>query len=59
MKLPNTSATPVSRLVFAVGALSAVGVPALSACGGDTKTTSTAAPTAADLAACGSTTITM
>lgn len=59
MKLPNTSATPVSRRVFAVGALSAVGALALSACGGDTKTTSTASATAADLAAGGATTITM
>ncbi|SEE79685.1 carbohydrate ABC transporter substrate-binding protein, CUT1 family [Arthrobacter alpinus] len=59
MKLPNTSATPVSRRVFAVGALSAVGALALSACGGDTKASSSASATAQDLAAGGAATITM
>ncbi len=59
MKLPNTSATPVSRRVFAVGALSAVGALALSACGGDNKTSTSASATPQDLAAAGATTITM
>lgn len=59
MKLPNTSATPVSRRVFAVGALTAVGALALSACGGDTKASSPESAAAQDLAAGGASTITM
>lgn len=59
MKLPNTSATPVSRRVFAVGALSAVGALALSACGGDTKAAGPASAAAKDLAAGGASIITM
>ncbi|MGP9503180.1 sugar ABC transporter substrate-binding protein [Specibacter sp. AOP5-B1-6] len=59
MKLPNTSATPVSRRVFAVGALTAVGALALSACGGDTKASSPESAAPQDLAAGGASTITM
>ena len=59
MKLPITSATPVSRRVFAVGALSAVGALALSACGSDSKNSSAPSATSGDLAAGGATVITM
>lgn len=59
MKLPNISATPVSRRVFAVGAFSAVTALALSACGGENNAASSSSPTPADLAAGGASTITM
>ncbi|PYG98831.1 sugar ABC transporter substrate-binding protein [Arthrobacter stackebrandtii] len=58
MKLPNISATPVSRRVFAMGAFSAVTAVALSACGADNKP-ATSSPTPSDLAAGGASTITM
>jgi arabinogalactan oligomer/maltooligosaccharide transport system substrate-binding protein len=59
MKLPNTSAMPVSRRVFTLGAFSAVTAVALSACGGGSQPGSGATATAKDLAAAGATTITM
>lgn len=59
MKLPNTSAMPVSRRIFTLGAFSAVTAVALSACGADTKAGSGATATAQDLAAAGASTITM
>jgi len=58
MKLPNISAAPVSRRVFAMGAFSAVTAVALSACGSDNKPAASS-PKPSDLAAAGASTITM
>lgn len=59
MKLPNTSAIPVSRRVFTLGAFSAVTAVALSACGTDKKADTATTATAKDLAAGGASSITM
>lgn len=59
MKLPNSSANPVSRRVFSIGALSVVAAAALSACGGGDKPANTTSPSSSDLVAGGAGTITM